>query len=73
MNTTDTFEVIGGHVLKGELIPQGAKNEALQILCATLLTPEAVRINNLPDILDIQHLIELISSVDRSIQTSCAS
>ena len=57
MNTTDTFEVIGGNVLKGELIPQGAKNEALQILCATLLTPEAVRINNLPDILDIQHLI----------------
>ena len=63
MNTTDTFEVIGGHVLKGELIPQGAKNEALQILCATLLTPEAVRINNLPDILDIQHLIELIQGL----------
>ncbi|MFZ1379536.1 MAG: UDP-N-acetylglucosamine 1-carboxyvinyltransferase, partial [Saprospiraceae bacterium] len=63
MNTTDTFEVIGGNVLKGELIPQGAKNEALQILCATLLTPEAVRINNLPDILDIQHLIELIQGL----------
>lgn len=59
----DCFEVIGGKKLKGSLQPQGAKNEALQILCATLLTDQPVRINNLPDILDIRHLIELIAGL----------
>ena len=44
----DSFEVIGGHQLKGEIIPQGAKNEALQVLCATLLTDEKVVISNIP-------------------------
>ncbi|HRI00081.1 MAG TPA: UDP-N-acetylglucosamine 1-carboxyvinyltransferase [Saprospiraceae bacterium] len=63
MNYSDSFEVIGGKQLKGDLIPQGAKNEALQILCATLLTQESVRIDNLPDILDIKHLIELIQGL----------
>ena len=46
--------------MHGELIPQGAKNEALQILCATLLTPEPVEVYNLPDILDVNNLIQLL-------------
>lgn len=63
MQKTDSFEVIGGNRLKGTLQPQGAKNEALQILCATLLTDQPVRIENLPDILDIHHLIQLIEGL----------
>ena len=47
------FKILGGRKLKGEVKPQGAKNEALQIICATLLTPEEVVINNIPDIIDI--------------------
>jgi len=54
------FEVTGGKQLKGEIIPQGAKNEALQILCAVLLTPEKVTISNIPDIVDINKLIDLL-------------
>ena len=46
------FKIEGGIRLKGEITPQGAKNEALQILCAVLLTPEKVTINNIPDIID---------------------
>lgn len=63
MNQSDRFIVTGGNQLKGELTPQGAKNEALQILCATLLTEEEVHIHNLPDILDIRHLIELLQGL----------
>lgn len=55
-----SFEVIGGKKLKGEIIPQGAKNEALQIISAVLLTPEKVTIKNIPDILDVNLLIELL-------------
>jgi UDP-N-acetylglucosamine 1-carboxyvinyltransferase len=55
-----TFEIIGGNRLKGDLIPQGAKNEALQILCAVLLTPEKVTISNVPDIIDVNKLIDLL-------------
>jgi UDP-N-acetylglucosamine 1-carboxyvinyltransferase len=55
-----TFEVYGGRQLKGELHPQGAKNEALQIICATLLTPEKVTIKNIPSIRDVVKLIELL-------------
>jgi UDP-N-acetylglucosamine 1-carboxyvinyltransferase len=55
-----TFEVYGGKRLKGDLYPQGAKNEALQILCATLLTPEKVTIRNVPNIRDVVKLIELL-------------
>jgi UDP-N-acetylglucosamine 1-carboxyvinyltransferase len=55
-----SFIVQGGKSLKGEIIPQGAKNEALQILCATLLTPEKVTVSNIPDISDVNKLIELI-------------
>ncbi|MCE3296930.1 MAG: murA [Crocinitomicaceae bacterium] len=55
-----SFEIHGGKPLKGELIPQGAKNEALQILCAVLLTPEKVTISNIPDIIDVNKLINLL-------------
>ena len=55
-----SFVIEGGRRMKGELTPQGAKNEALQILCATLLTPETVEIYNLPDILDVNNLIQLL-------------
>ncbi len=58
-----SFKIKGGTKLKGELIPQGAKNEALQIICAVLLTPEEVRINNIPDILDVNNLIHLIEKL----------
>lgn len=58
-----TFEIIGGKPLKGELTPQGAKNEALQILCATLLTEEKITIHNIPNILDVNKLIELLSDL----------
>ncbi len=54
------FEVTGGRQLKGDIIPQGAKNEALQIVCAVLLTPEKVTISNIPDIVDINKLIDLL-------------
>ena len=57
------FKVEGGHRLSGEVMPQGAKNEALQILCATLLTRERVVVNNIPPILDVTQLIELLSSI----------
>ena len=55
-----SFEIIGGNKLKGELVPQGAKNEALQILCAVLLTPEKVAISNIPNIRDVNKLIDLL-------------
>lgn len=67
---SQAFEVEGGHRLNGEIVPQGAKNEALQILCAVLLTPEKVVIENVPDIVDVNKLIDLLEflgvSVDRS-------
>ena len=59
-----SFEVIGGKKLKGEIIPQGAKNEALQIISAVLLTPEKVTISNIPDILDVNLLIELFGEMN---------
>jgi UDP-N-acetylglucosamine 1-carboxyvinyltransferase len=63
----DTFEVYGGKKLKGEIIPQGAKNEALQIISAVLLTDEDVTIHNIPDILDVNNLIELLESLGVSV------
>jgi UDP-N-acetylglucosamine 1-carboxyvinyltransferase len=57
------FEIVGGQKLKGEIIPQGAKNEALQILCAVLLTPELVTISNIPDIVDVNKLISLLADL----------
>jgi len=58
-----TFKIQGGHQLKGEIHPQGAKNEALQILCAVLLTAEEVIIENVPDIIDVNKLIELLADL----------
>ncbi|MCS6833826.1 MAG: UDP-N-acetylglucosamine 1-carboxyvinyltransferase, partial [Flammeovirgaceae bacterium] len=60
---TDAFEVQGGKKLKGEIIPQGAKNEALEILCAVLLTEEKVTVHNIPDILDVNNLISLLGEM----------
>jgi UDP-N-acetylglucosamine 1-carboxyvinyltransferase len=57
------FEVHGGHKLKGDIIPQGAKNEALQVICAVLLTNEKVIIGNVPDIVDINKLIDLLKEL----------
>ncbi len=71
----NSFEVIGGKKLKGEIIPQGAKNEALQIISAVLLTPEKVTITNIPDIIDVNLLIELLGDmgvkVDRQSRDTC--
>lgn len=58
-----SFRIQGGKRLRGEIQPQGAKNEALQILCATLLTSEPVTIHNIPDILDVNKLIELLADL----------
>ena len=57
------FEIEGGVKLKGELTPQGAKNEALQILCAVLLTEDTVHIENIPEIRDVLKLIELLKNL----------
>jgi len=58
-----TFQIEGGHQLQGEITPQGAKNEALQILCAVLLTSEEVVINNIPDIRDVNMLINILKNL----------
>ena len=69
------FEVEGGKKLKGEIVPQGAKNEALQIISAVLPTPETVKVTNIPDILDVNLLIELLGemgvSIDRPSRETC--
>jgi UDP-N-acetylglucosamine 1-carboxyvinyltransferase len=58
-----TFRIEGGHRLKGNLLPQGAKNEALQVLCATLLTSEEVTIHNIPEIRDVSNLMEILKGL----------
>lgn len=58
-----SFLVHGGNPLKGDIVPQGAKNEALQVICATLLTHQPVTLHNIPDILDVQNLIGLLDSM----------
>lgn len=63
-----SFEVTGGKKLSGEIVPQGAKNEALQVISAVLLTPEQVTISNIPDILDVNLLIELLTDMGVKIQ-----
>ncbi len=68
MNTNGTFIVEGGHRLSGEIIPQGAKNEALQILSATLLTEETVLVENLPDIEDVNRLLELLAGLGAEVE-----
>ena len=57
-----TFSIEGGFKLKGDIHPQGAKNEALQVICACLLTSEEVLIDNIPEIIDVIKLIDLLSS-----------
>ncbi len=59
----ESFVIEGGHKLKGSITPQGAKNEALQILCAVLLTEETITINNIPDIVDVNKLIQLLKNL----------
>ena len=70
-----SFEVSGGKKLSGDIIPQGAKNEALQIISAVMLTPEKVTITNIPDILDVNLLIELLGEmnvkIDRPERDTC--
>lgn len=68
-----TFKIEGGIRLKGDITPQGAKNEALQILCAVLLTPEKVTINNIPDIIDVNKLITLLGNLGVKIQRNSPS
>jgi len=63
-----SFEVTGGKKLSGEIIPQGAKNEALQVISAVLLTPEKVTISNIPDIVDVNLLIELLGEMSVKIE-----
>src|SRR5215467_10906217 len=63
-----SFEVTGGKKLKGNIIPQGAKNEALQIISAVLLTPEKMTITNIPDILDVNLLIELLGEMNVKVE-----
>ncbi|QXP52643.1 UDP-N-acetylglucosamine 1-carboxyvinyltransferase [Cellulophaga sp. HaHa_2_95] len=63
-----TFKIEGGHQLHGDITPQGAKNEALQILCAVLLTAEPVTIHNIPDIIDVNKLIALLEDLGVKIQ-----
>ena len=62
------FEVIGGNKLKGEIIPQGAKNEALQVICCVLMTTEEVVIENIPDIRDVNFLIDLLEALGVKVQ-----
>ncbi len=63
-----TFRIEGGHQLHGEITPQGAKNEALQILCAVLLSEEKITVNNIPDIIDVNKLITLLEDLGVKIQ-----
>ena len=59
----ESFVIEGGHPLKGSISPQGAKNEALEVISAVLLTSEEVRIKNIPDILDVNNLILLLQNM----------
>lgn len=63
-----TFQITGGHRLSGSITPQGAKNEALQIICATLLSPETVTISNIPDIVDVNKLIDILADLGVKVQ-----
>ena len=66
------FKIEGGHRLSGEIRPQGAKNEALQVLCAVLLTPDKVSIHNVPDIRDVNKLISLLGNLGVKIQKNAS-
>ena len=64
----ESFIIEGGQPLKGSIKPQGAKNEALQILCATLLTSEPIIVNNIPNILDVNKLIQILTNLGVEIE-----
>ena len=66
--TMSSFEVIGGHALKGNITPQGAKNEALQVLSAVVLSAEPITISNVPNIVDVNLLIELLAAMGVSVE-----
>jgi len=61
--SSESFEIIGGNRLKGEIVPQGAKNEALQVLCAVVMSPEKITISNIPNIRDVNMLISLLKGL----------
>ena len=63
-----SFIIEGGHLLSGTICPQGAKNEALQVICATLLTAQEVTIRNIPDIRDVNNLIQLLRDIGVKVQ-----
>ena len=63
-----SFKIEGGHKLNGVITPQGAKNEALQVICAVLLTSEKVIINNIPDIIDVNKLIFILGELGVKIE-----
>ena len=69
---SQSFEVRGGKRLKGDIYPQGAKNEALQIISAVLLSPESITVSNIPDIVDVNLLIELLADMNVKIDRSKA-
>jgi UDP-N-acetylglucosamine 1-carboxyvinyltransferase len=72
-HTMGTFIIEGGHALQGDIQPQGAKNEALQILCAVLLTADPVTINNVPDIIDVNKLIALLNNLGVKVTKNSSS
>ena len=69
----ESFIIEGGHPLSGTITPQGAKNEALEVICATLLTTEPVAISNIPDILDVNNLIRLLTDIGVKVQRTPVS
>lgn len=65
-----SFQIEGGRRLSGSITPQGAKNEALQVICAVLLTPETITISNIPDILDVNNLVIVSLLADMGVSKS---
>lgn len=65
-----SFKIEGGQLLSGTITPQGAKNEALQVICATLLTKEPVTIHNIPNIRDVNNLIQLLKDIGVKVKTT---
>lgn len=68
-----SFKIEGGHLLSGTITPQGAKNEALQVICATLLTNEQITIHNIPDIRDVNNLIQLLKDIGVTVEHPSAN
>ena len=64
----ESFIIEGGHQLSGSITPQGAKNEALEVICASLLTSDEVRIKNIPDILDVNNQIRLLTDIGEQVR-----